>query len=215
MLVPFGQSTNISCFELILCGVHQPFAFVYLLLWLSIAVKVLIPCSGTGEWEQVVLEPILPWMLLPVHEKESSHCTAYCQNGVTWPLVLTSSLPEVWEWRNCATEIPSATGESLSCGNCRYWCVYPLPDECFWGAGCDAFWCPAVLAAESPCMCLQLFSVKWPGKGNCCSRVVPWGWVLGDRLSLTVTDCCSICERVFNEWSSLLCRFAQSPHATS
>lgn len=49
MRVPFGQSTNSSCSELTVCGVHQPFVFVSFFLWLSTAVKVVIPGSGTEE----------------------------------------------------------------------------------------------------------------------------------------------------------------------
>lgn len=45
MLDPFGQ----SCFKVTVCGVHQPFAFISFLFWLSIAVKVLTPGSGTEE----------------------------------------------------------------------------------------------------------------------------------------------------------------------
>lgn len=177
--VLFGQSTNSSCFELTVCGVHQPFAFVSFSPWLSIAVKVLIPGSGTEEWEQggsrCSWSPsCLPYCCLMIRRS----LPLYCLLSKWGNLATCVDLIPGWSLRvkePCHRNIPSATGESPLCGNCRYWCVCPVLVECFWGAGCDAFWCPAALTVESPCLCLHLFSVKWPGKGNCCSRVARWG----------------------------------------
>lgn len=42
-----------------------------------------------------------------------------------------------------------------------------------------------------------------------------WRWVLGYRPSPAISELCSSCGRMFNEWFSLLCRFAQAPHTRS